>query len=302
MNQFIKTEYNQDSLVAQIIELQNAVQELSTQQAQVHAQAQQVVHLQSSATPVQYVVADPIAMPDRFSGGARFPLSSFKLSVERVFELSSGRFPSPRSKIIFIGNLLDGPARRWFDSMQLLGSDESERILSDLVYFWEVMTRHFGLKDSRLQSEIKLLRFKQSKLSVAEFGIRYKQLASTVEFYERALVANFIANLNDDVLDFLRRNVIPEKLDELIQLCSKFDIDYLDPGRKVAVSKHSTSTLNNNMMDISVIDVFEDEVDSDKKLICNYCRMRGHIKKNCKRLLSKSAKFSEDPKASATHH
>lgn len=285
-------EFTQENLVAKIVELQNVVQALSAQQAQ-------------PPVPVQYVVADPIAMPDRFSGSPRFPLTSFKLSVERVFELSPGRFPSPRSRILFIGNLLDGSARRWFDSLQLVGTEESERTLSDLNAFWETMAKHFGLKDSRLQSEIKLLRFRQSKLTVSEFGIRYKQLASTVEFNERALVANFIANLNEDVLDFLRRNVIPEKLEDLIQFCSKFDVDYLDPGRRTSTVRNlsSTPTNSSNMMDIGVIgQELDEESGISEKLICNYCRMKGHIKKDCKKLLGKISRGSEDPKAPATRH
>lgn len=216
-------EMSSENLVAQIMELQALVQSL---QAQVHAQAQ------VQAPVIQYVVADPIVTPERFSGNQRFPLSSFKLAVERVFNSAGPRFPDDKSKINYIGNLLDGLARRWLDTVQLSSSEESRQILSNLAVFWESMSKHFGSKDTRLQTEIKLVRFRQGKLSATEFAIRFKQLAATVEFNERALIAIFISNLNVDVVEFLRRQSAPERLEDLVNVCNRFDYDYLDLGLK----------------------------------------------------------------------
>ncbi len=72
------------------------------------------------------------------------------------------------------------------------------------------MTKHFGIKDTRIQSEIKFHRFRQGRLSVNEYGIRFKQMAATIDFNERALITNFISNLNDDVIEFLRLQDIPD--------------------------------------------------------------------------------------------
>lgn len=274
-------EYTVENLLGQINELRGVIQSMQIQQMP-----------QGQVATVQYVIADPVAMPDRFSGSrSSYNLTSFRLAVERVFELSGGRFPNDRSKVTFIGNLLDGPARRWFDSVEMTKSEESLRISHNINYFWESMAKHFGLKDSKLQSELKLIKLKQQNLSVSEYGIRYKQMASTLEFNERALVAIFIANLNDQTLDFLKRqSSIPEQLDELIQLCVRVDNDYLDPKGRTSRPHFAA---NEQHMDVGVIA----ENRSSPKFLCNFCKLPGHIKRNCPKL-NKSG-FS--PKASATH-
>jgi hypothetical protein len=46
-------------------------------------------------------------------------------------------------------------------------------------------------------------------------------------------------------------------------------------------------------MDVSVI--------SEQRVICNYCRLEGHLKKFCPKLLKKGDKKNDDhPKTSAT--
>jgi hypothetical protein len=270
-------DYSVETLINQIHELRGVVQALQSS---------------NQPAPVQYVVTDPVVMPERFSGSkSSYPLGSFKLAVERVFELSPGRFPTDKAKVTFIGNLLDGPARRWLDTVQQTKTDDSFRVINNLDYFWESMSRHFGLKDSRLQGEIKLIKFKQLTLSVSDFGIRFKQMASTVDFNDRALVALFISNLNESALNFLRKqSVIPEKLDELIQLCCRVDDDFLDPKTK---HFRNSPIHTGNQMDVSVI--------SEQRVICNYCRLEGHLKKFCPKLLKKGDKKNDDhPKASAT--
>jgi hypothetical protein len=144
------------------------------------------------------------------------------------------------------------------------------------------MSRHFGLKDSRLQGKTKLIKFKQLTLSVSDFGIRFKQMASTVDFNDRALVALFISNLNESALNFLKKqSVIPEKLDELIQLCCRVDDDFLDPKTN---HFRNSPIHTGNQMDVSVI--------SEQRVICNYCRLEGHLKKFCPKLLKKGDKRS----------
>jgi hypothetical protein len=57
---------------------------------QIHELRGVVQAMQSSnqSAPVQYVITDPAVMSERFSGSkSSYPLGSFKLAVERVFEL-----------------------------------------------------------------------------------------------------------------------------------------------------------------------------------------------------------------------
>ena len=146
--------------------------------------------------------------------------------MKRVFNSAGPRFPDDKSKINYIGNLLDGLARRWLIRSSCRHR-ESRQILSNPRCFWESMSKHFGSKDTRLQTEIKLVRFRQGKLSATEFAIRFKQLAATVEFNESFDCSFYF--------EFERRccgipSVVksaPGTSEDLVNVCNRFDYDYL---------------------------------------------------------------------------
>lgn len=91
----------------------------------------------------------------------------------------------------------------------------------------------FWIKDLDFKWEIKLIKFKQLTLSVSDFGSRFTKWRRLVDSNDRALVALFI-ELEWERIEFLEKNSlsIPEKLDELIQLCCRVDDDFLDPKTK----------------------------------------------------------------------
>lgn len=289
------TESNMQLMFAEILALKNQLQGLQLQsQVQAETTAAVASVAANNQQLVQYVLADPIVHPEKFSANkSSYSLNSFKMATERAFELSGNRFPDDRSKIIYIGNLLEGPARRWYDSIQSRSSDETRLLMSNLDHFWSAMAAYFGIKESRIQVELKLLRFRQDKLSVVDYATRFKNIASTIDYPERPLIAIFISNLNEKTMAYLRhQSNFPDRLEDLIQLCIRSDDDYL--GQNKSFGSHHLSFRDDNKMDVSAVD--RDYSD----LVCNYCRKKGHIKRNCTILLKKAkGEGSSDPKAQA---
>lgn len=289
------TESNMQLMFAEILALKNQLHGL---QLQTQVQAETTAAVASVAANnqqlVQYVLADLIVHPEKFSANkSSYSLTSFKMATERVFELSGSRFPDDRSKIIYIGNLLECPARRWYNSIQSRSSDEARLLMSNLDHFWSVMAAHFGIKESRIQVELKLLRFRQDKLTAAEFGTRFKQMASTINSPERPLIAIFILNLNEKTMTSLRHQQnFPDRLEDLIQLCVRSDDDYL--GQDKSFGSRLLSFRDDDKMDVSAVE--RDYSD----LVFNYCRKKEHIKRNCPVRIKKSkGKGASDLKASA---
>lgn len=234
--------------------------------------------------PVHYVMTDAPVHPEKFSGNKKsYGLQSFRLAIERVFTLSEGRFNSDYRKIIYIGNLLEGPAQSWFNAMQSSCADDAVAIMNDVEIFWRAMSRHFGVKNSVLEKELEFLEFCQDRFRVSDYAIRFRQLASTLRFNDAALRAIFIKNLNSKAKRALRnQNDIPESLDAVIELCIRSDSEFLDFGNRSVVSEsrpyfNRDSSWAGQTQQVAAIE-------GQSKLECNYCRQVGHIKKFCPRL------------------
>ena len=242
--------------------------------------------VQAQTSPVQYVVTEAMPLPDKFSGTrASYSVLNFRLGVQRVFENSPNRFVTDPIKINFIGNLLEGNARRWLDSVLLCDSSESMLIRTDLPTFWATLERHFGIKPDYLASEIKLIRFSQGKMSVADFNTRFRQLASSVKFNDFAFLAIYVSALNSETYAHFRRlGSNPTTLEQAMDLCRRVDVSGLDS----TVTKFSDREMQ--------VDVLTS--------ICNYCKLPGHFVKSCPKLVKKTDKPSAGGmgKGLATRH
>lgn len=248
----------------------------------------QAIPVVSTTPVVQYVVSEQMPMPDKFSGSKKnYTVVNFKLAVRRIFENMPNRYPDDAARIKFIGNLLEGSARKWLDAVELSNSPESVSILTHLDIFWLMLEKHFGHKTMPFENEVNLLAFKQGKTKTSDYNVRFKQLASAIDFNETALCAIYIFNLNEETLNFLIRNPpIPRKLDELMERCAHLDSSFLSPRICSADSSRA--------MQIDVVS----QVSQEKKLFCKYCKERSHVIDSCPKLAKKKAKASSSDKPS----
>ena len=241
----------------------------------------QVVPVAPTIPVVQYLISEQMPMPDKFSGSKKnYTVVNFKLAVRRIFENIPNRYPDDASKIKFIGNLLEGSARKWLDAVELSTSPESVSILTHLDIFWLMLEKHFGHKSMPFENEVNLLAYKQGKNRISDFNVRFKQLASALDFNETALCAIYIFNLNEDTLNFLiRMPPIPRKLDELMERCAHLDSSFLSPRTGIDSSR---------AMQIDVVS----QASHDKKLFCRYCKERSHMIDSCTKLARRNSKSS----------
>lgn len=244
---------------------------------------------------VHYVMTDAPVHPEKFSGNKKsYGLQSFRLAIERVLTLSEGRFNTDNRKIIYIGNLLEGPAQSWFNAMQSSNADDAVIIMNNLEMFWRAMSRHFGIKNSGLEREMEFLDFCQDRIRVSDYAIRFRQLASTLNFNDVALRAIFIKNLNSKAKKALRnQNDIPDTLDAVIELCIRSDSEFLDFGNRGLFSENRNSFNRDSSWAGQTQQVAV--IEAHSKFECNYCHQVGHIKKFCPRLPQGGLKKTRGP-------
>jgi len=246
-----------------------------------------IVHVSSpSPSSVQYVVSESMPLPEKFSGARKsYTVSNFKLAVRRVLDNMPTRFNDDASRIKFIGNLLEGAARKWFDHIEMAETDIAFEILNNLECFWMSLEKHFGHKSLPFANEIELLKLEQGNTRISEFNIRFKQLAAALDFNESALCAIYIKNLNDETVNFLKRTPpIPRKLDEIMERCAHLDSGFL-----------ASRSFVPRAMQVDAVSRAE-----DKKLFCPYCKMRDHSINSCPKLARKNEQSSGQGKVPAT--
>lgn len=149
-----------------------------------------------------------------------------------------------------------------------------------------MLEKRFGHKSMPFENEVNLLAHKQGKNKISDFNVRFKQLASAVDFNETALCAIYFYNLNEDTLNFLiRMPPIPWKLEELIERYAHLDSSFLSP--------RTSGIDSSRAMQIDVVS----QVSHDKKLFCRYCKERSHMIDACPKLAKKTSKSSSSGRA-----
>ena len=109
-----------------------------------------------------------------------YSVLNIKLGVNRIFDSRdyADRFPSDEDKINFVGNLLDGLVREWWDqyvnaSSSIQGSSD---VLSDLNLFWEPLDDNFGVKNMPFEKEAEFIHFEQGTMAIKEFNLKLQKL------------------------------------------------------------------------------------------------------------------------------
>lgn len=166
-------------------------------------------------------IADPCPVPEKLTGEKKsYRVANFRLAVERVFDFLHDIYPDNSSRIKYIGNLLAGDARDWWDNLVVSNTEEAIAIQGDLESFWSHLEKHYGTLVMPFEKEVNLIRFNQGELGIRDFNLKFKVLASKVNFNEEALCAVYIANLNPPTLDFLKKSPpIPKTLQNLMERC-----------------------------------------------------------------------------------
>ncbi|KAL0172961.1 hypothetical protein M9458_033272 [Cirrhinus mrigala] len=136
-------------------------------------------------------IASPMATPVPYSGSAE-DCNGFLLQCSLKFEMEPHRFPTERGKIAFFISLLQGPALRWAESY--INQPGVPPLTADsLIKYFRIV---FGkpIEDSSVCDA--LLHLRQGKMSVQEYALKFRTLAASSGWNERALITVFRNGLN----------------------------------------------------------------------------------------------------------
>jgi hypothetical protein len=203
-------------------------EELTTTRRVVESLAEQMSELSTQFHRLRHEASVPSRSPDspepRINNppcysGEPTQCRAFLTQCEVIFSLQPSTYSRDRAKVAYVISLLSGRARQWGAA-----NWEAEADFMDCFsLFKEEMIRVFdrsahGAEASRLLSSLR-----QGRLSVADFSIEFRTLATTAGWNEPALVARFLEGLNADVKDEIFAREVPSLLDPLIDLAIRIE-------------------------------------------------------------------------------
>jgi hypothetical protein len=207
---------NRHSAVAdQCISLSNLCQELSQQ---IQRQAQ---------TPASIDTKEPkIADAPNFDG-SRKELLPFLTKCRLKFAGQSSQFKTERSKVLYAGARLTGPAFSWFlplvdswDTSDANATPPSE--LASFKTFADALTTLYGDPNLAATADREIRRLRQLT-SVADYSARFEQHKQYLGWNDIAFRDQFYTGLKDEIKDEIARSPRPETLDELKKLATRLD-------------------------------------------------------------------------------
>ena len=196
--------------------------------------------LETNQTPPQTASLNSrqpkIANPEKY-GGDKESLRDFLATCRSVFIIRSADYDTDTKKILFIGNLLTGPARTWFRVQE-------ENATSLMVNYEEFVT---GLKDlfgdpnAQTTAQNKLRVLTQGRGSVANYTSHFMNLIFDSGYDIEARKACFYNGLSDEVKDGLALTELPNDLTALIKMATKLDNRLFDRRRSAIRNRIPTS-------------------------------------------------------------
>jgi len=199
----------------QCITLSNLCQELSNQ-AQRQAQ-----------NPTTGSSKEPkIADAPNFDG-SRKELLPFLTKCRLKFAGQASQFKSEKSKVLYAGARLTGPAFSWFlplannwDTSDPDATPPSE--LTSFKTFSDALTTLYGDPNLAATADREIRRLRQLT-SVAEYSAKFEQHKQYLGWNDIALRDQYYTGLKDEIKDEIVRSPRPETLDELKKLATRLD-------------------------------------------------------------------------------
>lgn len=182
----------------------------------------QSLQMEDSATPnveTHYRREPSVATPEPY-GGEPGECRPFLMQCSLVFDQQPLSYPTERSRVAYLINLLRGRARRWASAHW----DSNHRCLRTYDDFTQELRRVFDKSTRQTLAARRLHSLRQGSHSVADFSIEFRTLAAECGWEDHsALQMVFYAGLNDSIKDGLVDREDPKDLDSLINLSIKID-------------------------------------------------------------------------------
>jgi hypothetical protein len=159
--------------------------------------------------------------------GDRKELLPFLTKCQLKFEGQPSRFQNERSKVLYAGTRLEGPAFNWFQPYIKMWpvdtpSDLAPADIRDWKTFQQSLTRVYGDPNLEATAERELRRLKQTT-SVADYAAKFESHKQYLSWNDVAFRDQFYLNLKDDVKDELAPLGKPKTLHDLKELATRLD-------------------------------------------------------------------------------
>jgi Ty3 transposon capsid-like protein len=161
--------------------------------------------------------------PPMFSGD-RKELLPFLTKCQLKFEGQPSRFPTERSKILYTGSRLEGPAFNWFQPMitQYPSGATAPPELATFELFTEALTSVYGDPNLEATAVREIRRLHQTG-SAAEYAARFESKKQFMRWNDDALRDQFYLNLKEELKDEIAPVGKPRTYLELKTLAIRLD-------------------------------------------------------------------------------
>src|SRR5277367_980925 len=146
--------------------------------------------------------------------GERKELLPFLMKCQIKFDGQPSRFPNERSKILYAGSRLEGPAFSWFQPLIFqypAGSQESAPPeLTSFKEFTRALTTIYG--DPNLEATaVREIRHLHQTGSTAEYAAKFKSKKQYMHWNDEALRDQFYLNLKEELKDKIAPSACPKR-------------------------------------------------------------------------------------------
>jgi hypothetical protein len=168
--------------------------------------------------------------PQEFSG-VKGSLERFRMQCLLAIEMSGGKLPTERKKVLYIVSFLRGPAYEWVhphfkDFLQHAEGEQkafTRKMFKDYQSLFDEMEEVFDNGDEALEADRDIRALRQ-RTSAAQYRAEFQILAAKLDWNDDALASEFYRGLKDRVREEITlRNDRPSTFKDLSELAIKID-------------------------------------------------------------------------------
>jgi len=189
-----------------------------------HAALEREYYEQATASHKGAHTEPKIPDPPTFSGN-RKELLPFLAKCQLKFEGQPSRFPTERSKILYAGSRLEGPAFQWFQPLLAqypAGSTAAPPELASFDAFQAALNTLYG--DPNLETTaVREIRLLHQTGSAAEYAAKFESKKQYMHWNDEALRDQFYLNLKEELKDEIAPIGRPKTYAELKTLAIRLD-------------------------------------------------------------------------------
>ena len=144
-----------------------------------------------------------------------------------MFDHQPRAYETDSIRVAYVVNLLTGRALQWADALAESGADE----MHSYQRFIQALREVFDHSSSDTESAHRLYTLRQGALSVAEYSIEFRILATESGWNDVALRRGFYEGLSESLKDVLMHHDPPESLEESVNLAIRLDNRFREQRR-----------------------------------------------------------------------